>query len=193
MEPGFEASLRVVLGHEGVRFGVDGRPVSGGYTDDPDDSGGETRFGVTVAVARRAGYRGEMRKLPYEIACEVYRKKYWGKLHLDDVSDARVAHELFDTAVNCGPGAAGRFLQRTLNLFSVNGKRYRRVKVDGKVGPATIRTLRRALKVKAYYPAIIWKALNCLQGGKYESACIKDPRKAKYAPGWYRTRVGEPS
>ena len=30
----------------------------GGYVDEPDDSGGETNYGVTKAVARANGYRG---------------------------------------------------------------------------------------------------------------------------------------
>ena len=30
--------------------------VEGGYVNDPSDSGGETNFGITVAVARQFGY-----------------------------------------------------------------------------------------------------------------------------------------
>ena len=32
----------------------------GGYTNNPNDKGGETNFGITVAVARAFGYTGPM-------------------------------------------------------------------------------------------------------------------------------------
>jgi lysozyme family protein len=36
----------------------------GGYSNHPADRGGATRWGVTEAVARAHGYRGDMRSFP---------------------------------------------------------------------------------------------------------------------------------
>ena len=46
--------------------------IEGGYVDDPSDSGGETNYGITKAVARRYGYAGHMRDLPREVAYQIY-------------------------------------------------------------------------------------------------------------------------
>jgi lysozyme family protein len=45
--------------------------VEGGYTNNPDDSGGETMWGVTIAVARRNGYTG-----PHESDAQGDRQTY---------------------------------------------------------------------------------------------------------------------
>ncbi len=55
----FDTAFTKVLGHEG------------GFSDHPDDPGGKTRFGVTEAVARRVGYKGEMRELPLDLAKQI--------------------------------------------------------------------------------------------------------------------------
>ena len=46
--------------------------VEGGYVNDPSDSGGETNFGITVAVARANGYVGCMLDLPRSVAFDIY-------------------------------------------------------------------------------------------------------------------------
>jgi lysozyme family protein len=43
----------------------------GGYSNNPNDAGGETCFGITEAVARAYGYTGEMVDLSVEFATDV--------------------------------------------------------------------------------------------------------------------------
>lgn len=175
----FDRAFRTLLGLEG------------GYSDDPEDSGGKTNLGVTIGVARKCGYKGRMQDIPRDVVKAIYRKEYWDACRCGDMDDYVIAAEVFDTAVNCGRVYAARFLQRALNLFNNRGKRYPDVKVDGKIGKNTIRILNRALKAAPpYYPSIIWKALNCFQGTRYAAICKKKPKNEKYAPGWYRARVG---
>jgi lysozyme family protein len=178
VKDGYERAFKKVLGFEGD------------YTDDPDDSGGKTKFGITVGVARKCGYRGKMRDLPLSVAKQIYRKEYWEALGCHQIKDQLIAFELFDTGVNCGIRYAGRFLQRALNLFNNRGKRYPELKVDGRIGPTTIRVLHRALRVAPYYSSIIWKAQNCFQGTRYAVLCEKKQKNEKYSPGWFRARVG---
>ena len=73
----------------------------GGYSNHPADRGGATRWGVTEAVARAHGYRGDMRSFPREDAVEIYRRLYWIKPGFDQVATRapKVAAELFDTGV----------------------------------------------------------------------------------------------
>jgi len=46
----------------------------GDYVNDHADRGGQTRFGITQAVARAHGCSGAMRQLPREEAAAIYRR-----------------------------------------------------------------------------------------------------------------------
>lgn len=49
----------------------------GGYVNNPADRGGVTKYGITEAVARANGFKGNMRDLPLEVVKKIYRKNYW--------------------------------------------------------------------------------------------------------------------
>ena len=55
----------------------------GGFGDHPADRGGETRWGITEAVARADGWSGPMRDLPRDRAVAIYRRLYWSRPRLD--------------------------------------------------------------------------------------------------------------
>ncbi|ALX99139.1 Glycosyl hydrolase 108 family protein [Acinetobacter baumannii] len=96
----------------------------GGYVNNPADRGGATKYGITEAVARANGFKGNMRDLPLDVAKAIYRKNYWTAPRFDQVNiiSSAVAEELLDTGVNCGTGFAKPLLQRALNLLNNNGK-----------------------------------------------------------------------
>lgn len=96
----------------------------GGYTNNPKDPGGETNWGITAAVAHENGYTGEMRCMPKDFAKLVYAKHYW-RPAFDNLPYA-VAFQLFDGAVNSGPGQSTRWLQRAVGVVD-----------DGVFGPKT--------------------------------------------------------
>ncbi len=52
----------------------------GGYVNNPADRGGATKYGITEAVARANGYKGNMKDLPLDVAKSIYRKTI-GQLH----------------------------------------------------------------------------------------------------------------
>jgi len=99
----------------------------GGYSDHSADPGGKTRYGVTEAVAREAGYRGDMRELPLDLAQRIYKDKYWDAMQAEALP-VDVRYIVFDGAVNSGITQSAKWLQRACG-----------VKDDGVVGPATIR------------------------------------------------------
>ena len=122
--------------------------IEGDYSDDPADSGGKTRFGITEAVARRHGYTGPMRELPAATAKAIYRADYWDAQSLDTIAmlSYSIAWEIFDTGVNMGTSQAGEFLQMSLNAFNRQATHYPDIEVDGEIGPATIDALAAFLK-----------------------------------------------
>lgn len=114
----FETAVNRVLEHEG------------GFVDHPSDPGGATNFGITQAVAREHGYKGDMRDLPLTLAKDIYYKSYWLKSHADTLPPA-LAFQVFDAAVNHG-------VQRSIVLL----QRAAGVEPDGIVGTVTERAIR---------------------------------------------------
>lgn len=167
--------------------------IEGGYVNDPADSGGETRYGITKVVARDNGYTGDMRDLPREIAFKIYSDKYWAALRLSsiEVLSEKIAEELADTGVNMGVGRAAKFIQRALNVSNNQGKLFHDLTVDGNLGGKTISALRYSLR---YRPnggeQVLLKMLNCLQGAFYIELAERREKDETFIYGWFKNRVG---
>lgn len=94
----------------------------GDISDDPKDSGGLTKFGIS----QKAYPDLDIRSLTREDAIGLYRRDYWDRCNCSQMP-APLAFILFDSAVNQGPTAAIRLLQKSLE-----------VRADGVVGAETI-------------------------------------------------------
>lgn len=105
----FEDAFRLLIGHEG------------GYVNDRQDPGGETKYGIS----KRSYPREDIRNLTLERARAIYRRDFW-----DRVGAAALpwplAFALFDAAVNSGPEMAVKLLQRAAGVTD-----------DGRFGPVT--------------------------------------------------------
>jgi lysozyme family protein len=112
--------------------------LEGGYSDDPADRGGRTKYGITEATFREALSQGviagvdNIRDLTVAQAKAIYKIRYWTPLRLDEVGDPAIAAEIFDTAVNSGPGRAALIAQLALRFLG------EAIVADGAMGPATI-------------------------------------------------------
>ena len=159
--------------------------VEGGYVNDPRDSGGETNFGITAAIARANGYNGDMRDMPRSVAFDIYSAKYWDAVRGDDLAELSevVAFEVVDTGVNMGQARAGKFLQRALNVLGDCG-----LKVDGAIGPATLASLRKYMGKRDDEETLV-KALNCLQGSYYITLAERREKDRAFIYGWLKNRV----
>ena len=164
----------------------------GGYTNNPNDAGGATRWGITEAEARANGYVGRMEDLPIGVARGIYEKKYWRDPQFDKVAAIYpdIAAELFDTGVNMGQETAVRFLQRALNAMNKQGSLFPDQAVDGKVGGALLSALTSFKKVRGDEGGLVLlRALNCLQGARYIELCEKRPPNEDFIYGWIKNRV----
>ncbi|ELO38505.1 hypothetical protein SEEE0316_10380 [Salmonella enterica subsp. enterica serovar Enteritidis str. 648903 1-6] len=114
--------------------------LEGGYVFNPKDKGGATHWGITEATARAHGYAGDMRDLTHAEAYAILEEDYWIKPGFDVISTLSwpVSFELCDAAVNIGAYHPSAWLQRWLNVFNHEGKRYPDIHVDGNIGPRTL-------------------------------------------------------
>ena len=166
--------------------------IEGGYSDQPNDAGGKTKYGITEAVARANGYLGDMKDLALDMARAIYRAQYWNTNQLDKVSAMAptIADKMFDIGVNCGVGVAGQCLQRALNAFNRHGRDYADMLVDGVIGPMTIAALHTyLLKRGAEGERVLFRALNALQGARYIGIAEKNPQNEDFIYGWILKRV----
>lgn len=99
--------------------------LEGGYVNDPDDPGGETKYGIS----ERAFPSEDIKNLTLDRAKELYHRHYWEKAQCSLYPPPLDVY-MFDCAVNQGPDAAIKLLQRVLG-----------VKADGVIGPVTKRKL----------------------------------------------------
>ncbi len=163
--------------------------TEGGYANHSADSGGPTRFGITVRVARANGYKGDIRDLPRAFAFDVYSTQYWHAVKADELSklSEAIAEEVVDTGVNCGIGIAQTFLQRTLNAFNNRAKRYDDISVDGHIGDRTLHALNSYLQQRD--ETVLLRALNCLQGARYIELVEAHEKNETFLYGWIKERV----
>jgi lysozyme family protein len=171
--------------------GVIGR--EGGYSNHAADRGGATRWGITEAVARAHGYRGEMRAFPRAEAVSLYKRIYWTRPGLDRVNEIapRIAAELFDTGVNMGPGVAASFLHRALNALNRGGSDYADLAPAVGIDDATVAALSIFLARRAPYgERILMKALEALQGERYLDLAERRPANEAFLYGWLTNRIG---
>lgn len=94
----------------------------GGYSNDPHDPGGETKFGIS----KRSYPHLDIKSLTREQVKPLYKKDFWGPAGCDGVP-SELKYPLFDFAVNSGPETAVKTLQKRIGVV-----------VDGHIGPITL-------------------------------------------------------
>lgn len=118
----------------------------GGYVNDPDDPGGATKHGVTLATLKGLGadLTGDgridvvdVKALTPAQAADIYVRHYYLKPRINLLPEPLQA-SVFDMQVNAGANAV-RILQRLTASFGLP------LKDDGVIGPLTARTIQRAL------------------------------------------------
>ncbi len=164
----------------------------GGYSNHPDDSGGETMWGITSAVAHEFGYIGPMKIMPREVAAQIYLQRYWIKPQLDKINAIAptVAEKLFDIGVNAGLTTGMRFLQRALNVLNRQDQDYPDVSVDGLFGEKTMRALKALLGVRGDSGhKVLVSMINAQLSVYYIELAERHPKNETFQYGWQLNRV----
>lgn len=100
--------------------------VEGGYVNDPQDPGGETKYGIS----KRSYPNEDIPNMTLERSKMLYKRDYWDKIKGDELPSV-LASFVFDAAVNQGVDPAIRMLQRALGVAQ-----------DGIMGLDTMRKIR---------------------------------------------------
>lgn len=135
-------------------------------TNDPDDKGGRTQYGISERANPQAWLDG---KVTEEEAREIYLQKYviWPKFHLIPASHAALQKQLIDFGVPSGHYIAIQKLQKVLGLTE-----------DGVIGPKTLAAVA-ASDPRAVNNAVVVE--RCLM---FARICQKNPSQLKYLAGW---------
>lgn len=137
----------------------------GGYVNNPNDPGGETRFGIS----KRAHPDVDIYNLSIEEAINIYKKEYWNPSAADKLP-SRLQNFYFHMVVMSGQKQAVRTLQR-----ACNGKNHN-LKVDGLIGRNTIAACEdlELNRLRAYRMLF------------YAKLVIKDQKLETFYYGWFR-------
>ena len=126
----------------------------GGFVNDPDDPGGATKYGVTLATLQRLGLDldrsgtvtvADVQRLSKAQAVEIFLEHYYLRPRIAELPQALRA-SVFDMYVNAGANAV-RILQRLLCDMGQG------VTVDGVLGPQTLRAAQAATAAAPDYIA----------------------------------------
>lgn len=169
----------------------------GDYANNRNDPGGPTRFGVTQAVAREAGYRGDMRYFPKHCtgpaticADEIYLKRYIvapGFMPIVE-ADPAVGGEMVDSAVNFGPARPSCWFQQTMNALHPA----KPLKVDCRIGPQTVARYRQLQTNAGAVQACVatLHGLDAMQRTEYDRLIRVNPKLRIFHRGWIAHRIG---
>jgi len=161
----------------------------GGYSNDEDDAGGETYRGIARnfwkkwegwviidTYKKSSGFPKKWSGITKiltkderlnQLVEEFYKKNFWDEVRGDDITDQRVANNIYDFAVNSGVGRASRYAQRIVGTVE-----------DGDIGQKTVSA------INTYDPdEFILKFKNAREAF-YRRIVANDPSQEKFLDGW---------
>lgn len=145
-----------------------------GFANDPDDLGGATMCGVTLATfteyCRRKGYPRptivRLKAITYKEWLEILKTMFWDKWKADQINNESIALILVDWV--WGSGKYGITIpQRAIGVTA-----------DGIVGPKTIAA------VNARDPKQLFDLIRKERLAYIERICKSRPANVKYKKGW---------
>jgi lysozyme family protein len=139
----------------------------GGYTSNPADSGGVTKFGISS----RAHPGLDIATLTRDAAVKIYWREWWLRFGFSQLP-AAVAAKTFDLAVNIGASHAIECLQRALRACG------RPVTEDGVLCAATAAEASRA------DASALMSAMRSEAAGYYRLVAARAPADREFLKGW---------
>jgi lysozyme family protein len=170
---------------------------SGTYTDDPDDNGGPTKWGITLATLQDlqpGATADDVAALTIDQADAIYRQRYVNAPHFDAIIaiDPALAFEVVTWGVMSGPSVPAKALQRICNVMNQRGAAYSEITADGQFGPASQLALRQLYIKRGAMPhgaSTIRLAFQSLFGAFLIMLAEGNAKDEDYIFGWLDKRV----
>ena len=135
----------------------------GGWSDDPNDSGGMTKYGIS----KNAHPDIDVESLSRDDAKAIYRADYWYRINGDDILDQQNAEAIFDFAVHSGVSRSIKVAQGIVGAAT-----------DGIVGPRTLQKL----NLTKNFPLLF-----CVERIRYYTQLAHSrPKDLQFLVGWIR-------
>jgi len=147
-----------------IKFTLD---AEGGYDNDPDDPGGETKYGID----KRSHPDVNIKELTIDEAKDIYFTEYWTKFKCEQFSKP-VGEVYFDCCVNTGSKQSNKFVQRAVGT-----------EADGIIGPKTLAA------VQAKDPNILANAIIGQRQKFYEDLAYNKASLKKFLKGWTNRNI----
>lgn len=103
----FDMFMNIVFRHEG------------GYVNDPDDLGGETKYGIT----KRRYPNLDIKNLTKDEAKELYRKDFYIPMKIEEFTNMNLALHYFDMGINAGIKNATNLLTEAYKIKNEHPER----------------------------------------------------------------------
>lgn len=152
------------------------RAANKGYYCDPDDLGGATMCGVTIATFtkwRRSRHQptptvADLKVIGYDEWKLILKSEFWDKWRADEIRNQTVAEILVDWLWTSGAST----VRRVQKILGVNA--------DGVVGPKTVAA------INSREPSSLCRALTEARILHIDEICRRRPLNNKFRTGWLR-------
>ena len=167
----FKTAFQLVISNEG------------GYSNDADDSGGETYKGISrknfpdwlgwVKIDEFKKWSWPMNRLEelddFQQAVEYfYKVNFWDKINGDLIASQKMANSIFDFAVNAGVVTSSQIAQRVVGF----------AEPDGSICKNTL------AKLNIFDPELFVSEFTVEKVRHYIKICKKRPESRKFFFGW---------
>lgn len=142
-----------------------------GFSNNPNDSGGPTNKGVTLATFRQFYGQNktvnDLKAITDAQWLNIFLSGYWNKVRATEINNQSIANIVVDWAWASGPDTAARKVQKIVG-----------VDVDGIVGPKTLAA------INAYNPQQLFDRIKAERITFVENLVKQRPKDSVFLTGW---------
>lgn len=146
--------------------------LEGGYVNNPMDSGGETKYGIS----KRSYPNIDIKNLTIEQTVNIYHEDYWKKNNLGKIEDYDLSWAIFKAVVVTNPVRVISILQAENNVINL-----KQLAIDGRLG---IKTLEAINQLSPQWAGVLKNLFEYRLSQYYTNLVLKDNSQKIFLLGW---------